>query len=52
MRVNLFYFLERIGELRQTVLSKALFESPSQQIEALEALDAAEKVYRSKLGAD
>ena len=48
-RDSVRYFLDRIEELRQLVLTKALYESPSQQIEALSAIDEAEGVYRSKL---
>ena len=48
-RDSVRYFLDRIEELRQVVLTKALYESPSQQMEALAAIDEAAKVYRSKL---
>ena len=46
------YFLGRIEELRQTVLTKALYESPSQQMEALAAIDEAKRVYRGKLDSE
>lgn len=42
-------FLDRIEELRQVVVTKALYESPSQQMEALAAIDESVQVYRSKL---
>jgi hypothetical protein len=46
------YFLDRIEELRQVVLTKALYESPSQQIEALAAIDEAVEIYREKLSSE
>ena len=46
------YFLDRIEELRQVVLTKALYESPSQQLEALAAIDEAVEIYRDKLGSE
>jgi len=48
-RDSVLYFLDRIKELRQVVLTKALYESPSQQLEALAAIDEAVSIYRSKL---
>ncbi len=51
-RDSVRYFLDRIEELRQVVLTKALYESPSQQMEALAAIDEAAKVYRSKLDSE
>ena len=48
-RDSVRYFLDRIEELRQTVLTKALYESPAHQMEALAAIDEAVSIYRQKL---
>ena len=48
-RDSVRYFLDRIEELRQVVLTKALYENPSQQMEALAAIDEAESIYQQKL---